>query len=186
MECDFIPGQEAWIEDLAGRAPWDYLIGSVHYIERGWDVDNPKWADRWRPDRVDEIWGMYWSRLEKCIRSGLFDIIAHPDLPKKFGHRASGDLRRFYDPAIQAASDKNVAFEINTAGLHKECAEFYPAAEFLILAREANIPIVISSDAHDPAHVGRDFEAAITGAIALGYDSIAWFVNRERHDAPLP
>ncbi len=185
LECDYIPGCESWIETLAARAPWDYLIGAVHYIEKGWDVDNPLWENRWRERSVDEIWDLYWSRLERCIRSGLFDIIAHADLPKKFGFRPVGDLRRFYEPSIVAAAEMNVAFEINTAGLHKACAELYPHPDFLALAFEAGVPIVISSDAHDPAHVGRDFCVAREAATHAGYTQVCWFENRKRYLAPL-
>ncbi len=185
LECDYLPGCESWIEKLASRAPWDYLIGAVHYIEADWDIDNPRWENRWRERDVDEIWRLYWLRLEQCIRSGLFDIIAHADLAKKFGLRPGGDLRRFYEPSIAAAAEMNVVFEINTAGLHKPCAEVYPHPKFLSLAREAGLPIVISSDAHEPDHVGRDFIAAHEAATQAGYNEVCWFENRKRHFAPL-
>src|SRR5579862_4619457 len=145
LECDFIPGQEKWIEELAGRADWDYLIGSVHYIAPGWDVDNPKWIGRFRERPVAEIWDLYWDAYVRCIRSGLFDFMAHPDLVKKFGFRPEGDLRRYYEPAIAALAETGVPFEINTAGLSKEVAEIYPSAEFLRLAREAGVPLHINS-----------------------------------------
>src|SRR5437868_6545147 len=32
LEVDYIPGHEEWIKSLAARHPWDYLIGSVHYV----------------------------------------------------------------------------------------------------------------------------------------------------------
>jgi histidinol-phosphatase (PHP family) len=181
LECDYLPGSESWIDTLASRAPWDYLIGAVHYIETDWDIDNPRWENRWRERDVGEIWGLYWSRLEQCIRSGLFDIIAHADLPKKFGLRPAGDLRRYYEPAIMAAAEMDVAFEINTAGLYKPCAELYPHPIFLSLAREAGVPIVISSDAHAPAHVGRDFNVALEAALRAGCATVCWFENRRRH-----
>ena len=58
LECDFIAGQESWIEELAGAAPWDYLIGSVHYLAPGWDVDNPRHISRFDASEtaVQEIW----------------------------------------------------------------------------------------------------------------------------------
>jgi histidinol-phosphatase (PHP family) len=113
LECDFIAGQESWIEELAGRAPWDYLIGSVHYLAPRWDVDNPRWIGRFTASEtaVEEIWTLYWREYERCIASGLFDFVAHPDLVKKFGHRPAGDLRRFYDPAIAAAAVHGTAVE---------------------------------------------------------------------------
>src|SRR5581483_6018247 len=141
LECDFIAGREAWIEKLAGMADWDFLIGSVHYIAPGWDVDNPKWIGRFREIPVTEIWATYWKIYEQCIRSGLFDFVAHADLPKKFGFKPEGDLRAFYEPSITALAEKNVAVEINTAGLRKPVHEFYPSREFLELAHAANVPL---------------------------------------------
>ena len=90
LECDYIPGYEWWIEKLAGMAEWDYLIGSVHYIAPGWAVDHPRLIGRFTERPVAEIWELYWKAYEACIRSGLFDFVAHPDLVKKFGHRPAG------------------------------------------------------------------------------------------------
>ena len=47
LECDYLEGQERWIEKTASLARWDYLIGSVHYITSDWAVDDPKPLSRW-------------------------------------------------------------------------------------------------------------------------------------------
>ena len=90
LECDFIPGRESWIEKLTGMAQWDYLIGSVHYLASGWDVDNPKHLFRFTEASVESIWDTYWELFNQCIRSGLFDFVAHPDLPSKIKPCRSG------------------------------------------------------------------------------------------------
>jgi len=185
LECDFIAGHEAWIEELAGMAEWDYLIGSVHYIAPGWDVDNPKWIGRFTERPVDEIWAMYWDAYEQCIRSGLFDFVAHPDLVKKFGYKPAGDLRKYYEPSIAAAAEKKVAIEINTAGLRKPAGEMYPSREFLQMASWAGIPLLINSDAHTPAEVGANFAEATALAKEVGYTQTVRFYKRMRSFAPL-
>ncbi len=185
LECDFIAGQEAWIEKLAGMAGWDYLIGSVHYIAPGWDVDNPRLIHRFKEHPVAEIWELYWKAFEQCIRSGLFDFVAHPDLVKKFGFRPEGDLRKYYEPSIAAAAEKNMAIEINTAGLRKPVGEMYPSPEFLRMAREAGIPLLINSDAHAPEEVGADFDAAVAMAKEAGYRETVRFQKRQRTTVPL-
>lgn len=185
LECDYIAGREGWIEQLAGMAKWDYLIGSVHYIAPGWDVDNPKFIGRFRERPVEEIWEMYWLEYERCIRSGLFDFVAHPDLPKKFGFRPAGDLRRYYEPAIQALVATGTAYEINTAGLRKECRELYPAQEFVALAHAAGIPVLINSDAHDPAELGAGFSEALASATVAGYRETLRFESRKPRAVPL-
>ncbi len=187
LECDFIAGHEGWIEELTKMADWDYLIGSVHYVAPGWDVDNPRYVARFNqsPTAVNEIWTMYWLAYAKMAASGLFDFLAHPDLPKKFGHRPAGDLRRFYEPAIAAAAKSGVAIEISTAGLRKPAGELYPAQDFLLLAREAGIEILINSDAHAPAEIGLDFAKAVDAAHAAGFTHTLRFDRRQRRRVPL-
>lgn len=169
LECDWLPGCEGWIEDLRGRYGWDYLIGSVHYLGDHWDFDNPKWLGKWAETDVEAAWKKYWDTYIAMADSGLFDILGHPDLIKKFGFRPSGDLRRFYEPAIDAIATSGAIIELNTAGWHKPCAEQYPHSEFLELARDGGIDLVISSDAHHPAEVARDFEKAKEIVRAAGY-----------------
>src|ERR1700677_903726 len=185
LECDFIAGRESWIEELAKMAEWDYLIGSVHYIAPGWDVDNPKWIGRFTERPVEEIWGLYWKAYEQCIRSGLFDFVAHPDLVKKFGHKPAGDLRKYYEPSIAAAAEKDVAIEINTAGLRKPVGEMYPSLEFLEMAHAAGVSLLINSDAHAPGEVGANFSEAVALAKKAGYTQTARFNRRKRTFAPL-
>ncbi len=168
LECDWLPGCEAWIESLAGKYNWDYLIGSVHYLT-DWDFDNPAWLERWAQTDVDDAWARYWQTYADMAESGLFDILAHPDLIKKFGYKPTGDLRRFYEPAIDAIASAGCAIELNTAGWHKPCEEAYPEIDFLDLASAAGIPLVISSDAHHPGEVARDFDRAIALARQAGY-----------------
>ena len=186
LECDYLPGKEGWIEELAGMAEWDYLIGSVHYLPEGWEVDHPKYLSRHQDGNAGELWASYWRTYERCIRSGLFDFVAHPDLPKKFGFRPEGDLRHFYEPAIAAMAERGVAFEINTAGLRKECRELYPAQEFLVMAHQAGVPLLINSDAHDPGELGAGFEEAVASAREAGYTHTLRFNRRQPIAVPLP
>ncbi|MCE9519271.1 MAG: histidinol phosphate phosphatase, partial [Verrucomicrobia bacterium] len=163
----------------------DYLIGAVHYLARDWAVDDPKYLFKFTQGSVEDIWALYFRLYEKAIRSGLFDFMAHPDLPKKFGHRPAGDLRRYYEPVIQALADTGTAFEINTAGLRKDVKELYPAREFLQLAFSAKVPLLINSDAHAPEEVGAGFDIAMKLAKEVGYTETLRFEKRKRSTAAL-
>jgi histidinol-phosphatase (PHP family) len=184
LEVDYLPGREAWVEKLAGMADWDYFIGSVHYLPEGWEVDHPKYLSR-HQGAAGEIWKSYWEVYGQCVRSGLFDFVAHPDLPKKFGYRPEGDLRRFYEPVIAALADTGLAYEINTAGWRKDCAEQYPAREFIELAYAAGVPLLINSDAHAPGEVGAGMVEAAEIARTIGYTHTARFTRRQRSLVPL-
>ncbi|MGB0776022.1 MAG: histidinol-phosphatase, partial [Akkermansiaceae bacterium] len=179
LEVDWLEGYEWWIEKLSTMAKWDYLIGSVHYLS-DWDFDNPAWLEKWAKTDVNDAWDRYWKTYANMAESGLFDILGHPDLIKKFGYKPSGDLRRFYEPAVDAIASAGCAIELNTAGWHKPCEEAYPEPDFLDLAFSAGIPLVISSDAHHPNEVARDFDKAIPLAKAAGYTETLLFEQRQR------
>jgi histidinol-phosphatase (PHP family) len=179
LECDWLNGCQDWIAELAGRYEWDYLIGSVHYLG-DWDFDNPVWLGRWAECDVEAVWKRYWDAYATMADSGLFDILAHPDLVKKFSFVPRGDLDRFYEPVIDAIAGSGSVIEINTAGWHKPCAEAYPAPRFLELACSAGIGLVISSDAHAPGEVGRDFSRAVDLAKAAGYRETVLLEKRQR------
>jgi histidinol-phosphatase (PHP family) len=179
LECDFIPAYEGHIRDLATRADWDYLIGSVHYITPDWDVDNPKHLKRWTEQPVDQIWQAYFDAYTKMAESCLFDFLAHPDLVKKFGHRPEGDLARFYHQMLDAAAEAGAVLEVSTAGLRKDVHEIYPSRDFLAAAHARHIPIVINSDAHSPSEVAYEFDQAYALAREVGYTEVMRFEKRK-------
>lgn len=185
LEVDYLPGQEGWVRQLAARHRWDYFIGSVHYVAEGWDVDNPHKLAEWSRRSVDEVWLEYLDRLEASIRSGLFDIIGHCDLPKKFGHRPQADLLPRYQQIFRAAAEADVALEINTAGWRKDCREQYPARTLLEAARAAGVALTFGSDAHAPAEVGEGLAEAVALARAVGYTHWRRLAGRRAEAVPL-
>jgi len=169
LEVDYLPGQEEWIRDLARRHPWDYLIGSVHYISNDWAVDNPHQMSRWKERDPFEVWAAYFDRLIRAAQMDLFQIIAHVDLPKKFGIIPERDCSPLMRSFLYEAHRHHCAVELNTAGLHKQCREIYPSALFAGLIKEYQVPITFGSDAHAPDEVGRDFDQALALARACGF-----------------
>ncbi len=169
LEVDYLPGQEEWIRNLATRHPWDYFIGSVHYVSDNWAVDSPYKLSEWKNRDTFEVWSVYFERLTMAAESGLFEIIGHADLPKKFGHRPTRDCTPLYERFLTAAKKHNCAIELNTAGLRKDCKEIYPSRQILELAFQKGVPITFGSDAHAPEEVGMDFAEAVALAHSVGY-----------------
>lgn len=169
LEVDYLPGHEDWIRELAARHPWDYFIGSVHYVSDTWAVDNPYKLSEWKHRDAFEVWTIYFERLTRAAASGLFEIIGHADLPKKFGHRPTEDCTPLYENFLTAAKQHHCAIELNTAGLRKDCREIYPSRQILELAFQKGVPITFGSDAHAPGEVGMNFAEAIQLARAVGY-----------------
>lgn len=180
LECDWIPGIEPWITHLKTIRPWDYLIGSLHYLDDLAEFDNPLKKDFWNHVDIHQAWKRYWEMYADMAKSALFQIMGHPDLIKKFKFYPKGDLRTYYEPAIEAIAKSGSAIEINTAGWFKECEEQYPALDFLIMANQAGIPLVINSDAHAPQELGRNFTEAKNLALQAGFTHLTRFCQYEQ------
>ncbi|MCI0535118.1 MAG: histidinol-phosphatase [Verrucomicrobiales bacterium] len=185
LEVDYIPGHENWIRQLADRQPWDYFIGSVHYVADSWDFDNPKKLARWKDRDPFEVWTAYFERLTAAAESGLFQIIGHADLAKKFCFYPKQDCTHLFEAFLAAARKTDTAIELNTAGLRKDCREIYPSRRILELALQAGVAITFGSDAHAPGEVSADFGRAIELARSVGYDRSRRFTRREPEEVAL-
>jgi histidinol-phosphatase (PHP family) len=182
VECDFVPGAEDRTASLLEARDLDFAVGSVHFLgERA--VDHEGW-DVWEgAGDADEVWRRYFEALAECARSGLFDILAHPDLVKVWGSGRplpERDPRAFYEPAVEAIAASGVAVEVSTAGLRKPVGELYPSTAFAAMCVEAGVPFALSSDAHLPEQVGFAYERAVAFLEGLGVEEICVFDRRER------
>lgn len=188
IEADFIPGAEDRMANLLGARDFDYVVGSVHFLaERALDMhEYTIWDGSASPE---EIWKRYFQTLAEAARSGLFDILAHPDLVKVWGTdrpRPEGDLRRYYEPAVEAIVESGIAVEVSTAGLRKRAQEIYPAPAFLEMCVEANAAFALSSDAHRPEDIGADYDRALELLADVGVSELCQFERRQRRLQPIP
>jgi histidinol-phosphatase (PHP family) len=184
LEADYAEGHEAALAEILAAHDWDVVLGSVHWVKGDW-IDAPHSGARHEREGTEVLWSEYYRLLGKAAATGLFDVLTHFDLPKKFGHRMPASLARNEAAALEAARAAGVAVEVSSAGLRKAVAEEYPAPPLLRSLVEAGVPIVFSSDAHAPAEVawGRDkIEAA---AIAAGATEHLSFRKRQRRRHPL-
>lgn len=180
LEVDYLPGHEEWIRDLAARHPWDYFIGSVHYVTDAWDLDNPKKLSEWKHRDPFEVWSIYFERLGQAAASRLFEIIGHADLCKKFCFYPQQDCAPMFERFLKTARKHQVAIEINTAGLRKDCKEMYPSRKILELACQMGVALTFASDAHAPEEVGMNFVEALDFARTVGYSHACRFTQRQR------
>ncbi len=182
IEADFVPGAEDRMANLLEARDLDYVVGSVHFL-RDHPIDMED-DGIWSTGRsAEEIWRRYFQTLGEAARSGLFDILAHPDLVKVWGPdrpRPEGDLRRYYELAIEGIAESGIAVEVSTAGLRKRAQELYPAPAFLEMCLEAGAPVALSSDAHRPQEVGADYEQALELLKRLGVAELCVFERGAR------
>jgi histidinol-phosphatase (PHP family) len=187
IEADYVFGREDRMANLLEEREWDYVIGSVHFLlDRAVDMRGD-W-DVWRSADPDKVWRRYFETLGEAARTGMFDVLAHPDLVKVWGGdapRPEGDLRRFYDLAMDGIADSDVAIEVSTAGLRKPVGEIYPAPAFLEMCLEAGRPVALSSDAHVPGDLAFRYDEAVALLSDLGVTELATFERRRRRLEPL-
>lgn len=178
LELDYVPGREDETRALLAAYPWDYLLGSVHYVD-GLGIDGaPRLADA---VGVEEMWRRYFETLARAANSGLFDSLSHPDLAKVFGDRVEFDYTEISD----AIAGSGVAVEVSTAGLRKPVGELYPHPDFLAACRERGVPVTIGSDAHVPSLVGCDFDRARRLLRSAGYETVTVFDHRQSRQEPV-
>jgi histidinol-phosphatase (PHP family) len=187
IEADFVPGTEDRTVNLLEARDFDYVVGSVHFIREGAvDMDDYSVWDSGRS--VEEIWRRYFQTLGEAARSGIFDVLAHPDLVKVWGGECplpEGDLRRYYELAIDGIAESGIAIEVSTAGLRKRVQELYPAPAFLEMCLEAGAPVALSSDAHRPEDIGADYERAEELLAQFGVGELSVFEHRRRRQEPI-
>jgi histidinol-phosphatase (PHP family) len=182
IEADYRPDTVSEVAALLEEYPFDYTIGSVHHLG-AWSFDDPRQMDGYAQRDIDEVWIEYFDLVGEAAESGLFTILGHLDLMKKFGYRATRVLDLELDHLVDRIARAHVLVEINTAGLHKPVKEAYPTLEILRRLYAAGVGITFGSDAHRPTEVGRDFAHATALARDAGYEEFAFLEaspSRER------
>lgn len=177
IEMDWIPNRLDESRALLASQPFDVVLGSVHWLG-DLAIDHPDYPC-WDSLGPEETWGRYLDELGAAATSGLFDVLAHPDLPKVFGTRMPRVLEARRDEVIAAIASSGVAVECSSAGLRKACAELYPDPGWLAAFRRAGVPITLSSDAHRPEDVAYGYPTAVAALRGAGYDTITRFRSRE-------
>jgi histidinol-phosphatase (PHP family) len=183
LEVDYVGERQGRLSELLEGYPWDFLLGSVHWLD-GEPVDSK--PGLWDNVSVEEVWRRYVNALDELATSGAVDVLAHPDLAKIFGQRPEPDtLVGLQLSAADAIATGGVCVEISTAGLRKPVGELYPDQALLDACVDRGVPVTLASDAHEPRLVGEDFDSALAAARAAGSQNIAVFDRRQRRLEPL-
>jgi histidinol-phosphatase (PHP family) len=184
IEADYAEGHEEELTTLLAPYDWDVVLGSVHLVAGGW-IDAPGAGARHEREGSANLWNEYYRLLAKAAASGLFDVMTHFDLPKKFGHHRPPECEPAEDAAVAAARAANVAVEVSSAGLRKTVGEEYPGPKLLAKLVAAGVRLVFSSDSHAPAEVAWGHEQVVAAAKAAGAAEHVTFRKRLRTAHPL-
>ncbi len=177
IELDYFPGKEEQLFRIINSLPLDYVTGSVHFID-DWNFDGDesfygKWSN-------DQLYGIYFRLVQEAVKSRLFDTLGHLDLIKKFCIYPETDQTGLYEETAKIIRGAGIVVELNTGGLDKPCAEFYPGQQWLDILFASEIPVTLCSDAHHPEQIARYFQHAVNILKKTGYHQITTFSNRKR------
>lgn len=176
-EVDFIEGD--YLLETILNSPVDYLIGSVHYLDK-WGFDNPEFIGEYEKRDIDKIWEEYFLALKKMAACGKFDIVGHLDLMKVFNFLPNKDMKELSFEALKEIKKSNMVIELNSSGFRKAPKEQYPSATILKLAFELGIGITFGSDAHQVSQVGLYYDDVVNIAKDIGYKEAISFKKREK------
>lgn len=184
LEVDFFPETIEAVMDLLAPYPWDFLIGSVHWLG-GWAIDSSTSLFGWDRKGLEWTWNTYFDLAVALAGSGTVDVLAHVDLPKKYGMRLPVEPLGRYDEVVAAAAASGTAVEVSSQGLRKPAAEVYPSPAFLARFRAAGVPITLASDGHYPAEAGAGHAEVVAAARDAGYSTHLRFDRRVPFAVPL-
>jgi len=186
IEADYYEGCEKFLNPWLEAQGFDFVLGSVHFID-GWGFDNPEERHIWDSVDIVDTWRKYFRTMMRLVDTRLFDAVGHMDIPKKFGHRPPDkDLREMVQPVLDRIAETGMGMELNTSGLRKPVGEIYPSAVIVSLARERDIPVCFGSDAHSPEEVGAHLDLALKLARESGYTDYFRIRQRKMERLPFP
>jgi histidinol-phosphatase (PHP family) len=173
---DWLPERRDEIARFLEGRPFDIVLGSVHWLG-ALAIDHPDYP-AWDQHPPERVWEEYFRELEAAAKSGLFDVLAHPDLPKVFGVRLPTELHARRDETTRVIASSGIAIECSSAGLRKPVGELYPDPDWLCAFNKAGVPVTLASDAHSPDDVARDYPTAVAALRGAGYETITRFRER--------
>ncbi|QYR23827.1 histidinol-phosphatase HisJ [Paenibacillus sp. sptzw28] len=179
LEGDYIEGWEDAIGRIVAAYPWDYVIGSVHFLGT-WDVTDFRQTQGWDSREPMAVYQQYYDAVCKAAATGFYDFIGHIDVIKRFGYKPGADVTHLEDAALEAVKRHDLAIELNASGLRTPAAEMFPSRRMVERARDLGIPLTIGSDAHQPERLDQYLDEARTLLKEIGITQLASFEGRKR------
>jgi histidinol-phosphatase (PHP family) len=181
IELDYVPNKEKITEKIIGEFPFDFIIGSVHYMGNETVDLGPEF---YIGKNISLIYENYFNMVCEAASTGFFDIIGHPDLVRIHRFMPDNDISHLYSMVASSFEIHDVAIELNTNGRNKPLHDFYPDRKYLPLFAGHGVPVCVNSDAHTPERIGQFFDEAYDLLKRCGYSEMAVFKNRERYMIP--
>ena len=202
LEMDYIPRISTDFDYWKNKCNADYLIGSVHLVappntEELWFTDGPKYEtyDKGLTDYFDGNIKLavrtYFHQVNEMIETQSFDVLGHFDKIKmhnqdRYFTEDEAWYQHLVDECLDLAKQKNLIIEINTRGIYKKRSKsLFPDNLALEKVKKLNLPITISSDAHQPIELNLGFKKTEIKLAAMGFKDVMFFNNGNWITKPL-
>lgn len=179
LEGDYIEGYEEKIEQIVTAWPWDYVIGSVHFLGT-WDITDYRQQHEWEGRDRYAVHAAYYEAVEKAAATGFYDYIGHFDVIKRFGFLPEQDTFDLQKKALETIRAHGLAIELNASGLRMPAKEMFPSRRVLETCLELGIPLTLGSDAHQPDRLAQYLDEARALLKDVGFRQLATFEARRR------
>lgn len=203
MEMDFIPGISDDFAAIEREYQPDYLIGSVHLVKSPagdalWFIDGPlvETYDAGLKDYfgndIRKAVTAYYHQVNRMLESQRFDIIGHLDKIKMHnrGRFFNEDEKWYCDlvsETLKLVREKGVIAEVNTRGIYKKRSDTtYPGPEILKQIKSLGIPVMVNSDAHQPAEIDGAYLEAFKLLEEAGFAETAFFTGTKHEFTSMP
>jgi len=184
LEADYYEPSQQYVCDVLSRLSYDFVLGSIHFF----DVDGER-ISLWDFDAFqdEKTVTAYFEALDKAINSGMFEIIAHPDIILRSGVDTEV-VRKNMSVLIRLMSTAKVGYEVNCSGITKSRYDpirrvkvggpSYPDLELAVEAYHHGVPLGIGSDAHETERIGKNIAVTLEKLFQLGVKEVAYFCDR--------
>ena len=194
LEMDYIPGMSTDFGYWKNKCETDYLIGSVHLVKPPnvddlWFTDGPRYETydqglkNYFDGDIKKAVKAYYHQMNEMIDTQMFDIVGHVDKIKmhnkdRYFKEDEPWYQNLVDECLDLIVQKGLIVEINTRGIYKKrFPGLFPDGITLQKVKNLNIPILISSDAHQPDELNLGFEEASSKLLETGFNEVMFFDN---------
>ena len=180
IEADYYEGYEEYLNRILSSYDFDLVLLSVHFVH-SWPGNNWLFGFDFPQKEMPQIYSEYFAEIKRGIKTGLFDCVAHLDVIKQPGYPVLQNNREDVEEILALCLAYKMSVEINTSGLRKRIGEMYPSRDILDLIVERKLPLITSSDAHDPRSVAYGFPQLYSLLRELPHCTIARYRRRSLH-----
>ncbi|TBL78949.1 histidinol-phosphatase [Paenibacillus thalictri] len=184
VESDFFPEHVGKYDQIYRQYPLDYIIGSIHVTNGKHVSQNMHIWYELDEEQLERERDIYFGLLQQAAKSGVFHIIGHMDLVRRYYRDFMGTCGALVEQTVKVFAETGVTMEINTSGIMRSEGT-NPCLEVLELAHRYGVPVTFGSDAHKPVRVGEHWEEVMRMLKEIGYRELQMFRGRQPVRIPI-